>query len=269
MDTLSHLLSKSQSTSPYSCSSGNFCHPRCTVGSCTFGSRWPTSHFHYFLLSAFCIDCSTRWSKAMLLPDITADTVACAFLSRLISLFSVPSTIINNCSAQFEASLFTLPSNLLGPKRVHTMAYHPCANSLVEHFHWSSKAAIHAQLNPSNWKEFLLLIMPTLCTTVKEDLTSSHAQLVFGTTHCLPAQFASPSTQVSDLHPSLYADCLTFAIKNLHPTTPHAQNPAHHVPSHLQHCTHDFSALMLFTCLSNCLMKDPSKYCNGYPSIYH
>ena len=175
--------------------------------------------FRYLLM---CIDRFTRWPEAIPLPDITAETVALAFVLRCISVFGVPSTITTDLGAQFEASLFTSLSNLLGSKHIHTTAYHPCANGLVERFHRTLKAAMRSQPDPSNWNEFLPLIMLTLRTTVKEDLT------------------CSPSTPVSDLDPSSYADRLTLTMHNLHPTAPHAQHPAHHVPSNLQHCSHVF-----------------------------
>ena len=198
----------------------------------------PISAGFFYLLT--CIDRFTRWPEAIPLPDITAEIVVRTFVSEWISIFGVPSTITTDRGAQLEVSLFTSLSNLLGSNRVRTTVYHPCANGLVERFHRTLKAAMRAQPNPSNWTEFLPPIMLTLRTTVMEDLTCSPAQLVFGTTLHLPAQFVSPSTPFSDLDPSSHADRLTLAMHNLHPTAPRTQHPAHHVPSDLQHCSHVF-----------------------------
>ena len=75
---------------------------------------------------------------------------------------------------------------------------------------------------------------------IKVDLNCSPAQLIFGTTFCLQAQFVSPSTNLPDLGPSLYADCFQLAIQNNHPTSPLIQTPAHHVLPDLRHCTYVF-----------------------------
>ena len=82
-----------------------------------------------------CIDRFTRWPEAIPLPNITAETVARAFVTRWVASFGVPSTITTDRGSQFESALFLALTNLLGTKRVRTTAYHPIANGLVERFH--------------------------------------------------------------------------------------------------------------------------------------
>ena len=78
-----------------------------------------------------CVDCFTRWPEAFSLPDITASTVANAFVSGWISQFGVPSTITTDCGAQFESNLCTQLMRL-----IRTTAYHPATLSAVPQTQW-------------------------------------------------------------------------------------------------------------------------------------
>ena len=92
----------------------------------------PSREFTYLLT---CVDRFTRWPEAIHLTDITAETVAQAFLSGWISRFGVPSTIITDRGRQFESRLWTSLMTLLGTKRSRTTAYYPQTNGMVERFH--------------------------------------------------------------------------------------------------------------------------------------
>ena len=53
-----------------------------------------------------CVDYFTRWPEAYALPDMTASTVAKAFVDGWISRFGVPDRIHSDQGPQFESTLF-------------------------------------------------------------------------------------------------------------------------------------------------------------------
>ena len=88
--------------------------------------------------------------KPFHIPDITAKTVARAFISGWIVHFGTPPTISTDRGRQFELELFTHLMQLLVTKRIYTTAYHPIAYELVEHHHRQLKASLKAQPDPTN-----------------------------------------------------------------------------------------------------------------------
>ena len=84
--------------------------------------------------------------------------------------------------------------SLLGTKRSRTTAYHPQTKGMVERFHRQLKAALKAQPNPDAWIETLPLILLGIRTALKEDLNTTTAEMVCGTTLRLPGEFFSSSS---------------------------------------------------------------------------
>ena len=146
----------------------------------------PSSGCPYILT---CVDRFTRWPEAIPIADSTAETVARAFVQTWIARFSTPSTVTTDHGQQFESNLWRAFTQLLGTKHLHTTAYHPAANGLVERFHRQLKSALKAQPHPDRWTEALPLVLLGIRASLKEEISCTAAELVYGINLRLPGEF--------------------------------------------------------------------------------
>ena len=194
----------------------------------------PSSNGYNYLFT--CVDRYTRWPEAIPMTDATTESCASALLSGWIARFGVPMTITSDQGQQFESHLWKALMNLLGSTRNRTTAYHPQANGLVERFHRHLKSSLKARLTNGKWVEELPIVLLGIRTTLKEDLSCTSAELVYGTTLRLPGDFFSfpaeqdPSTMVSRLsHTMQSQEFLPPKWHGTHPT---------YIPADLHKTTH-------------------------------
>lgn len=100
---------------------------------------------------------------------------------------------------------------LLGTKHIHTTSYHPMSNGLVERFHRLLKSALKPQQYPEYWTDALPLVLLGIHATIKEDISCTTAELLYGTTLRLPGEFFPPSLQ-TDVDPGHYVNKLKSTI---------------------------------------------------------
>ena len=197
----------------------------------------PSSGCPYILT---CVDRFTRWPEAIPIADSTAETVARAFVQTWIARFGTPSTVTTDRGRQFESNLWRAFTQLLGTKHLHTTAYHPAANGLVERFHRQLKSALKAHPQPDRWTEALPLVLLGIRASLKEDISCTAAELVYGTNLRLPGEFFSASSDNST-DPGTFVTQLKRTMQTLRATpTRQSSQPTGQIDNALCTASHVF-----------------------------
>lgn len=102
----------------------------------------PISYFQesYYLFTM--IDHFSKWSEIAILTEITADTIAEAFLVYWVQRFGIPKRIITDRGANFMKAFDHECEQYLGTKHIKTSSYHPEGNGVCEAFHIYLKSTL-------------------------------------------------------------------------------------------------------------------------------
>ena len=128
----------------------------------------------------------TRWTTAIPIPNMTAETVAKAFMHGWVSNYGVPAYISTDSARIFCGVIWTKLTQLLGCKSIRTSPRRPESNSGIERYHRSLKGAIMTHLNNRSWLDALPIVLLGLRTALKEDMGCSSSDMVFGQSLSLP-----------------------------------------------------------------------------------
>lgn len=193
-----------------------------------------TSPYRYLLT---CIDRTTKWVEAAPMADITAASVATAFLNVWVSRWGVPLHVVTDRGAQFESELFSELSKLVGFHRLRTTAYRPQSNGLVERMHRSLKTAIMAR--NQSWLDALPIVLLGLRAR-PNDSDYSPFSIVTGSAMLLPSPMIDKnfnSNLNSNSVKRLALEMSKLNIDNLAHSNLHSKLKSY-IPSDLYKCTH-------------------------------
>ena len=110
---------------------------------------------------------------------------------------------------------------------------------MVERFHRHLKSALKTQPTPDAWMDTLPLILLGIRTALKEDISSTAAEMVYGTTIRLPGEFINPS-QTTLPDSSEFINQLRAHMRTLTPTSSRSTLRPSSIPATLSTSTHVF-----------------------------
>ena len=79
-------------------------------------------------------DYYTRWPEAYALPSIEAPRIAQVLVAEILARHSAPRTLLSDRGSSFLASIVKAVCQIINTRRLHTTAYHPQTDGLVERF---------------------------------------------------------------------------------------------------------------------------------------
>ena len=104
----------------------------------------------------------------------------------------------------------------------------------------STSSVLRAQVDSHRGMETLPVVLMGTHATMQSDLGCSAAELVIGSTLCLPGLFVIPTTIHISLDLSNYVDRLWRKMNELHHSPTRVQQSCTHLHKDLLSCTHDF-----------------------------
>jgi cleavage and polyadenylation specificity factor subunit 1 len=183
------------------------------------------------------MDHATHWPKVVPIPDMSAETVANAFIATWVSRFGCPSVVTTDQGRQFESRLFYSLSKSLGTKRIRTNAYHPQSNGLIENFHKTLKTAITTCPDSTHWNQYLPFILLVLRSAINTDHDLCPAEALYGQELRLPGDIFTPNPprDHEEIVKRIAHASSIFSTLSHHDTQRHS-----YFPSLLNSCSHVF-----------------------------
>ena len=204
----------------------------------------PVSNGFSHLLTV--IDRFSRWPMAIPIADISTNTVIDSLTHNWIAAHGIPQAITSDRGSQFTSAVWEQLLRTWGIKSLHTTAYHPEANGLVERFHRRLKESLIALGNTERdqWFWRLPMAMLAIRTTHKPDVGASPAQLVYGEGVALPGEILGGQNndpEETRRRQQQLMNNLRMEVERLQPqpTSAHRQ-PRIYMPGNLQTATHVF-----------------------------
>ncbi len=116
-----------------------------------------------------------------------------------------------------------------------------CQRHVVERFHRQLKSVLKAHFCQEHWTDALPLVLLGVCTSLKQDVGCTAAELVYGTILHLPGGFLSPQDTDDGSDPSSYIMGLRSKMQALRATSPrHSTQPSTPVSNTLKDTAYVF-----------------------------
>ena len=160
-------------------------------------------------------DYYTRWPEAYALPSIEAPRIAQLLVDEILARHSAPRTLLSDRGSNFLSSIVKSVCQIVNTRRLHTTAYHPQTDGLVERFNATlcEGLSMYVSTHQKDWDKHLPLVLFAYRVSPNATKGESPFYLLYGREPRLPidAALLLPDSNVS----TSVADLLARPVSNL------------------------------------------------------
>lgn len=131
----------------------------------------------------------TKYSEAIPIPNAEANTVAEAFVTRVICTHGTPNSLLTDQGTNFLSQVFKNTCRLLKIKKIQTSAYHPQSNGALERSHRTLSEYLRnfTGKDPLAWDDWLPYAMFAYNSTPHTSTNFMPFELLYGFKPELPS----------------------------------------------------------------------------------
>ena len=147
----------------------------------------PTTHDGNRYILVFS-DYYTRWPEAYALPSIEAPRIAQLLVDEILARHSTPRTLLSDRGSNFLASVVQSVCQIMNTRRLHTTAYHPQTDGLVERFNATlcEGLSMYVSTHQKDWDKHLPLVLFAYRVSPNATTGESPFYLLYGREPRLP-----------------------------------------------------------------------------------
>lgn len=121
------------------------------------------------------IDCFTKWTKAIAIPDQEAETVIITFVNEVVCRFGTPLQVHSDQGRNFESNAFKKMCELLHIDKTRTSSMRPQTNGSVERFNrtLATMLTMYCEHNQKTWDKYLPQVIMAHQTSVHSSIKTT------------------------------------------------------------------------------------------------
>ncbi|XP_061189572.1 uncharacterized protein K02A2.6-like [Saccostrea echinata] len=167
------------------------------------------------------IDCFTKWTEAIAIPDQEAETVITTFVNEIVCRFGTPLQVHSDQGRNFESKAFKEMCELLHIDKTRTSSMRPQANGSVERFNrtLATMLTMYCEHNQKIWDKYLPQVMMAYRASIHSSINTTPNLMMLGRNVNLPleAVVGKPPSQTDDgIEPNEYIDELQRTLIDVH-----------------------------------------------------
>jgi hypothetical protein len=164
------------------------------------------------------VDQFTKWLECLVIPDLTALTVASAFVDQFIARLGCPLQIHTDQGTNFESDLFQAICLALQIAKTRTTPYHPSSNGQVERMNSTLLGMVRCFVDkdPLSWDTFVPQLAGAIRATPNRTTGMTPNMMMLGREVMAPVDILFPTPGSQGEEPAPFVEELLQRLQSTH-----------------------------------------------------